>query len=128
MELSEFRRRYHDAQNRFHDNLQAITTAIEIVTAINSQNLRSVNQALQIINDYIPQVLTNYEDLTAIVDEFFNSQSPQNTHLPQLTATGREVVQGALAISSTHKISLSWNTLCQSLFLTPWEDDDTLRH
>ena len=88
MELSEFTRRYQEAQNRFHDSLQVITTSIEIVSAINSQNLLSVNQAIQTIDDYIPQVLTNYKDLTAIVDEFFNAHSPQNTPLPQLTATG----------------------------------------
>ena len=76
MELSEFRRRYHDSQNRFYNSLQAFTTAIEIVAANNPQNRCTINQTVQIISEYAPQVLTNYENLTAIVDEFFNSQPP----------------------------------------------------
>ena len=82
MEITEFKRRYHDSQNRFNSSLQAITTAIEIVAANNPQNLCTVNQTVKIISEYVPRMLTNYEDLTAIVDEFFNSQCSRNTPPP----------------------------------------------
>ena len=76
MELSEFRRRYNDAQNRFSNSLQAITVSIEIVTVIRPQRLYAINQTLQIISEFVPRVHHDYEELTAIVDEFFNSQQP----------------------------------------------------
>ena len=82
MELNELRRRYHDSQNRFRNSLQAIATAIEIVAANNPQPPRKINQTVQIISEYIPQVLTHYEDLTTVVDEFFNSQHSRNTPPP----------------------------------------------
>ena len=78
MELSEFRHRYNDAQNRGSNSLQAITTAIEIVVASKPQRLRTINQTLQTINEYVPQVHNDYQELTAIVDEFCNSQQPWN--------------------------------------------------
>lgn len=78
MELSEFERHYNNAQNRFENSLYAITAAIEIVVASQPQCLRTINPAMQIISEHIPQVLNDYEELTAIVDQFFNSQPPQN--------------------------------------------------
>ena len=78
MELSEFRRRYDDSQKRFHNSLQAITTAIEILAANNSQNLWTINQSIQTINQYVPRMLMDYEELTALVDEFCNSQQTRN--------------------------------------------------
>ena len=78
MELSEFRRRYNDAQSRLSNSLQAITVALEIVAASRPQRLHSINHTLQTINEYVPRVLNDYQDLTAIVDEFFNSLPPWN--------------------------------------------------
>ena len=78
MELSEFRSRYDDSQNRFRNSLQAIITAIEIVAANNPKHLSTFNQSIKAISDYVPQMLTNYEDLTTIIDEFFDSQQRWN--------------------------------------------------
>ena len=84
MELSEFRRRYSDSENRFRNRLQAISTAIEIVVAHNPQNLDTINQTIQIISEYVPQMLADYEDLTELINEFCNSQQSWNeSPLPQ---------------------------------------------
>ena len=65
------------AQHRFGDSLQAITVAIEIIASIKSQRLCTVNQTLHMISDYLPQVINDCQELTAIVDEFFISQLSQ---------------------------------------------------
>ena len=76
MEFREFRRRYNDAQVRFSNSLQTITAAIEIVAVVQPQRLHSINQIFQIISEYVPLMINDYEELTTIVDEFFNSQPP----------------------------------------------------
>ena len=78
MEFSEFKHRYNNAQNRFNHSLQAITVAIEVVAAVKPQRLYSINQTFQTISEYVPLMLNDYEELTAIVDEFCNSQQTWN--------------------------------------------------
>lgn len=84
MELSEFRHRYNDAQNRFNESLQAITVAIEIVAANNLQHCHTINQTLQTISEFVPRVFTDYEELTAVIDEFLNSQQSRNNSPQEL--------------------------------------------